>query len=243
MIRKFKNCIRKFVFKFIKPEIQYRYMPNSYSQAGEDMILNFLFANFRISQPSYIDVGANHPDSGSNTFLFYLRGSTGICIEPDKTLFDEICKVRPLDKCLNVAVSYNESKELDFYVFDEPSVNTLSKTDAQERIDGGEFKLVNTIKVPVLRLEDIIKENCTNLPDFISLDIEGVDFEVLKAFDFQKFPIPVWIVETIDYSPKPQKKKNNLLIEFMKQQKYFVYGDTYINTIFVLEEWYNNYKA
>ena len=242
MTNKIKNIIKKIVFRFIKPLIQYRDIINTYAQAGEDSILTLLFCSFKIFTPTYIDIGANRPDSGSNTYLFYLRGSRGICVEPDKNLFENFIKARPLDKCLNIAVGYNDDKELDFFVFDEPSVNTLSKKDAQKRIDGGEFKHIDTIKVPVKKLEEVIKENCVMLPDFISLDVEGVDHEVLETFDFDAYPVPVWVVETVDYSPHPQKIKNNLIIELMQSKSYFVYADTYINTIFVLKEWYDNYR-
>ena len=242
MTSKIKKIIKKIVFRFIKPQIQYTGDRNSYSQAGEDSILTFLFYSLKIFQPTYIDVGANQPQSGSNTFLFYLRGSKGICIEPDKNLFTDFVKARPLDKCLNVAIGNNNENELDFFVFDEPSVNTLSKKDAQERIDGGELKHIDTVKVKVEKLEEIIKEHCATLPDFISLDIEGVDFDVLKAFDFDAYRVPVWVVETVNYSPNPQKIKNNLIIELMQSKSYFVYADTYINTIFVLKEWYDNYR-
>ena len=236
MTRKTKDRIRKLVYRFIK-------LYNSYSQAGEDSILTFLFASFKIENPSYVDVGANRPDSNSNTYIFYLRGSRGVCIEPDKNLFENFVKRRPLDKCLNVAVGAGDIKEMDLFIFDDPAANTLSIKDAQERIDGGDFKHLDTKKVAVKRLEDIIKENCSELPHFISLDIEGFDYEVLKAFDFGTYPVPVWIVETINYSPNPQKTKNNFLIGLMQSKNYFVYADTYINTIFVLKEWFENYEV
>lgn len=242
MIRKVKNIIKKIVFKFIKPVVQYKSLQNSYSQAGEDLILSFLFNSLGLNKPSYIDIGANRPDYSSNTYIFYLNGSRGICIEPDRNLFENFIKVRPLDLCLNIAIGYNEDTELDYYVFDEPSVNTLSFKDAKERINGGEFHHIDTIKVPVKKLEDIIKTKCEALPNFISLDIEGFDYEVLKAFDFKNYPIPVWVVETIDYSPKPQKIKNYSLVDLMILNGFFVYADTYINTIFVSSLWFHNYK-
>ncbi len=53
---------------------------NSYSQAGEDRILWFLFKSLGIDRPRYVDVGANLPDVSSNPYLFYRNGSRGVCV-------------------------------------------------------------------------------------------------------------------------------------------------------------------
>lgn len=213
---------------------------NSYSQAGEDRILWFLFHSLGIERPRYIDVGANRPDVSSNTYLFYLKGSKGVCVEPDPSLFDRLQKARPDDQCLNVAVGYDGTREMDLFCFDEPSVNTLSEKDAQERMQGGQFKFVGLVKVPVMRLEEIIESCREGIPQFVSLDAEGVDFKILSNFDFAAYPVPVWVVETVDYSPSASKAKNAGIIELMKSHGFFVYADTYINTVFVDSNWYLN---
>ena len=59
----------------------------SYSQAGEDQLVRYLFQSMGIANPTYLDIGANHPYICSNTFLFYSRGSKGVCIEPDEYCF------------------------------------------------------------------------------------------------------------------------------------------------------------
>jgi len=59
----------------------------SYSQCGEDLIVNYVFGALNIKKPSYIDVGAYHPQHLSNTALLYERGSRGVNIEPDPKLF------------------------------------------------------------------------------------------------------------------------------------------------------------
>lgn len=64
--------------KFAKP---------SFSQCGEDLILRHLFDQLGIARPTYLDVGAHHPQMLSNTALFSATGSTGINVEPDPELF------------------------------------------------------------------------------------------------------------------------------------------------------------
>lgn len=239
MIKRFLGKIKRTVF----PQPIFINKFNTYSQAGEDQVLNFLFQTMGILKPTYIDIGANKPDFGSNTYLHYhITGSRGVCIEPDPHLFEIFKKSRSEDICLNLAIGFDDSKEADFFIFDEPSLNTMSEAEALSRDAVGEYKLVGKIKTPVVRLEEILQKYFTDLPHYISLDVEGIDFEVLKSFDFNTYLVPVWIVETIDYSPNHIKKKNWEIIEFMKTKGYFVYADTYINTIFVHSDWFYNFK-
>lgn len=229
------------MFLFNKPVIVKEY--NTYSQAGEDQILGFLFSTMGIEKPSYVDIGANKPDWGSNTYLFYKKwGSRGVCIEPDPHLFEAFKNQRPDDTCLNCAIGFDDTKEADFFIFDEPSLNTMSEEEANARHAVGEYKLTGKIKTPVMRLEEILEKYFPELPHFVSLDVEGIDFRILQSFDFDKFPVPVWVVETIDYSPSHIKMKNQEMFDFMKAKGYFVYADTYINSVFIRSDWFYNYK-
>ena len=227
MIRPIKNYIRKIVFRFIKPQIVTTHVtvPNSYAQVGEDIILKFLFNSVGIVAPSYVDIGSHKSDWGNNTYVSYLAGGKGVSIEPDPGLFTHYKDARPNDICINAAIGFDDAAETDFYLFDEPSLNTMSKEEANRRDSIGEFKLLEKIKVPMLRLENVIENNFTGLPHFISLDAEGVDFDILKSFDFEKYPVPVWVVETVDYSVSYIKNKNLALINFMETKGYFVYAE------------------
>jgi FkbM family methyltransferase len=240
MLQRFKNLIKKVIFTFIKVPVTVQV--NSYSQAGEDGVLNFLFETMRIQNPSYIDIGANKPDYGNNTYRFYLNGCKGILIEPDYSLYQALKAMRPNDAILNVAIGFDDQTEADFFVFDEPSLNTMSEEEAIRRDSLGQYKLVDKIKVKVATLASIIDNYCKTIPTFVSIDIEGIDFEILKSFDFNKYNVPVFIVETIDYSINHIKVKNKEMIDFMLDKGYFVYADTYVNTIFVHAKWFNEYK-
>lgn len=80
-----------------------------------------------------MDIGANLPISGNNTYLFYENGSSGVCVEADPSLIDDLIKTRKRDKCLNVGVTFDERKEADFYVFTLAGLNTLDKEEAEYR--------------------------------------------------------------------------------------------------------------
>jgi FkbM family methyltransferase len=216
---------------------------NCYSQAGEDRILAFLFQSMGITRPKYIDIGAYKAAFCNNTYLFYLQGSRGVCIEPDPRLFDALKATRTEDICLNAAVGLNHESEVELYLFDEPSLNTLSLEEAKRRDAVGEYKLIGSRKVPAVRIEDVIGAHFTELPSFISLDVEGVDYDILAGFDFDTYKVPIWIVESVEYSPSHVKARVNGLVELMETKGYFVYGYTYINTIFVHRAWFERHGS
>lgn len=240
MIRPLKDSIKKVVFKFIKPPVQYH--PNSYSQAGEDRIINFLLNGVGIHSPSYLELGVYSPDAGNNTYGFYLRGSKGVLVEADSTLIPKIIQIRPKDTVLNVGVGVSSIKEMDFYVFEEPSLSTFDKEEADFREANGSYKIEKVVKVELKSINEIIAENFDSFPDFLSIDIEGLDLEVLKTLDTKKYPIPIICAETCTYSENHIKPKDTRIAEYMLTKGYFRYADTYINSIFVHEEWFNSIR-
>jgi hypothetical protein len=94
------------------------------------------------------------------------------------------------------------------------------------------------VQVPLVNINRIIEENFKELPDFLSIDIEGLDLPVLKTLDFQRFPIPVICAETCQYSENHIKPKDKSIENFLVTKGYFAYADTYLNTFFVNEKWF-----
>ena len=210
----------------------------SFSQSGEDIIVKFIFYVLGIKTPAYLDIGAYHPRHFSNTFLFYKEGASGICIEPDPELCQYFQKKRPRDKCINVGVGIDNQVEANFYLMTPRTLNTFSQEEAEKATAMGR-SISKVVKVPLKGINELIAENFSGrCPNFISLDIEGLDFEVLKTFDFAKHRPQVFCIETLTYSETRTGKKLTNIIEYMKHKNYFVYADTYINTIFVdVEAW------
>jgi len=205
----------------------------SFSQLGEDQILHFLFQSVNIKKPSYLDVGANHPVSGSNSYFFYHRGSKGVCVEPEPHLFATIKRIRKRDICLNVGIGLNDSKEADFFIF-HPKYsgwNTFSREEAEYRKQSG-HPYERVMKMPLKNINEILTENFSSLPDFISIDVEGLDFDIIKSLNFEKFKPKVLVVETIRFGQTAKAEKQQSLIDFICNKGYFVYADTGVNTIF-----------
>jgi FkbM family methyltransferase len=217
----------------------------SYSQAGEDLIVQALFRSFGMEQIKYLDIGANHPDYISNTYLFYKGGSCGVTVEPNPKLFAKHRKVRPNDRCINAGIGFDGQAMADFYLFGgmADGLSTFSREEA-ERFEKtgvagiGRFKIKQVLKMPLMRINDIIEQ--AGLPDFLSIDIEGLDFAVLKTLDFVRFRVKCICVETIHYGEKSEPIRDKELVNFLTDLGYVVYADTGINTIFVDNCWFSN---
>ena len=234
MLSQIKRLIKKTVYSIVPPP----YIPPSYSQAGEDAVLRFLFNDKKLKKISYLELGTNTPDFGNNTYLFYKYGFRGVCVEADKTLIPRIKKTRPGDKVLNVGVSISGEKEADFYIFDISGINTFDKEEAEKRAAFGTYKIKATVKVPLVNINTLIAENFDHYPDLLSIDIEGLDLAVLKSLDYEKYPLPVICVETCTYSENHIRPKDPTIGDFLLGKGYEVYADTYINTIFVNKKWF-----
>jgi hypothetical protein len=209
----------------------------SYSQAGEDMLVNYLFSSFGIKNPTYVDIGANLPDRGNNTFFFYRRGSRGVCIEPDASLCALIRNKRPGDKVLNIGIGLQQESSADFYLFpgQHHSWNTFSAADAaaKEKESGVSPQ---KIQVPLRTVNSVLQECFDHCPNFVSLDVEGLDLAILKSLDLEKYRPEVFCVETVSFSIHNKEVKMQDTIDFMLSKGYVVYADTHINTIFCKSE-------
>lgn len=210
----------------------------NFSATGEDIIVLYLFQSVGITRPSYLDIGAGSPIFGNNTYLFYKRGGKGVCVEANPIVCRDLQKVRPRDLCLNYAVSAEDRNAVDFYIFDEKGISTLSKEEAAIREQSGHFKVEKKIQIASKTINYIIATGFSGYPDYLSLDIEGMDLEVLHSLDFQRFPIPVICVETVNYAEDHLRNKNGAIIRCLEEHGYFLYADTFINSILVNKAWY-----
>lgn len=158
----------------------------SYSQEGEDLVLSRLLDDVAIG--FYVEVGSHHPFRYSNTYLFYRRGWKGICIDPlpnSKALF---YKWRPRDLALEFGVSATSSN-MKYYLFNEPALNTFDPLLAKERDGLRNYKIMEAIDVPTLPLSSILDAHLSanQIIDFLSVDVEGLDLQVLQSNDWHKY--------------------------------------------------------
>jgi FkbM family methyltransferase len=205
------------------------YATKSYSQEGEDMILRRLFG--LKSDGFYVDVGAHHPRRYSNTNFFYKLGWSGINIEPNPDAMRVFRSGRRRDINLELGVS-DRAGLLKYHVFEEPALNTFDEAVAKSRLENTPYKLKNIVDVRVERLDDILTEN---LPrgreiDFLSIDVEGLDFKVLQSNDWQRFRPKCVIVEALG-SPLEHIKESAVYL-YMVRQGYELIAKTFNSLIF-----------
>jgi FkbM family methyltransferase len=172
------------------------YAVQSYSQEGEDLLLMSLFEDCR--DGFYVDVGAHHPKRFSNTQIFYESGWTGINIEPNPEAIKKFSTHRKRDINLCMGVGLEEGM-VEYFILDEPAMNSFDPKLTRERVDRGECRLLETLRVPVQPLNDILQKWALNRHiDFLNVDAEGMDLEVLQSNDWNSFRPQVVLVELLD---------------------------------------------
>jgi FkbM family methyltransferase len=159
----------------------------SYAQNREDIIINAFFPD--IKKGFYIDVGANHPEDDSVSKLFYDKGWTGINIEPNISLHRLLESRRQNDTNLNLGVSDKKS-ELVFREYDNHGLSTFSQESKEENESKkapGTQKFVDHV-VAVYPLKSVIKKYCpAQTINFMKIDVEGYEYEVIKGNDWKQY--------------------------------------------------------
>lgn len=207
----------------------------SYSQNGEDLIILNIFHLMENYRPSYLDVGAHHPINISNTALLYKRGSRGINVEANPNLIAAFKDQRPEDTTVNIGVGPQRGKQ-KFYCIDKWSGrNTFDKNVAEEFVkEHPKFKIDEIIEVEVITINDLVDNVAAGVfPDFLNLDVEGLEFEILKSADFVRSKPGVICVEAINGSDRDRSVN---LIELLEWRGYKPYAKTIGNIIFVTDE-------
>lgn len=163
----------------------------SYAQNCEDVLLERLFAE--VACGFYIDVGANDPVTLSVTKHFSERGWRGINIEPLPDACRRLQQDRPRDVTLNVGIASRRG-ELTFYeCLNNDALSTFSVEQAQRhRQAGWQF---SEHAVPVLTLAEVVRDYVSGTVDFLSIDVEGFEEEVLAGANLAEWRPRVVLIE------------------------------------------------
>lgn len=204
----------------------------SYSQEGEDLIVDRLLSGMK--QGFYVEVGAHHPFRFSNTYFFYKKGWSGICIDPLPGTKKSINRHRPRDLFLEVGMSSVQGT-LEYFMFNEPALNTFDPIVAKERDGLNEYRLVESRKINTYSLAQVLQKNI--LPnqsiDLLSVDVEGLDLEVLRSNDWNLFLPKVIIVECL--TTQLEGLDQDPIYLFLRDKGYVLYGKSGYSFIFILE--------
>jgi len=166
----------------------------SKAQARQDLIA--LFLNKFQRGGNYIEIGATDGVVLSNTHLLSRNfGWTGILVEPNLHYFKKLKKNRKTDKLFNCAISNSSGIEVDFFETKYPELSTLSIDYDDAWLNERNIGLKKT-KVKTLTLADLINNSGQESPiNFLSIDVEGAELEVLSSLNDTKVPILYICVE------------------------------------------------
>jgi FkbM family methyltransferase len=163
----------------------------SYAQDGEDVLLRRVFPDGSVGR--YLDVGANDPVLGSVTKHFYDRGWRGVNVEPIPGLFDRLRADRPRDVNLNLGLSDREGL-LTFY--ESPAIPGWSTFSAGLAASYRDRRIeLREHAVPVTTLALVCEEHVGGPIDFLKVDVEGFERQVLAGNDWVRWRPRIVVIE------------------------------------------------
>jgi FkbM family methyltransferase len=159
-----------------------------YSQNYEDLYLWRIFRHK--PQGFYIDVGAYDPNVDSVTKIFYDQGWSGINIEPVSSFIDKLKLERPRDINLAVAAAGSSGKRI-LHLYGDSGLSSLDLS-CQSLIQDSYRNQHYTAEVATKTLFEIINSYAPPSIDFLKIDVEGLEEEVLDGLCLSKLPKELW---------------------------------------------------
>ena len=225
-----KNFIRRiYIWQNIYIKNNYFFKKKSYSAYGEDLQIKKHFKkDFR---GFYVDVGCYHPVKANNTLLLYQKGWRGMNIDINKLSIDFFKHYRPEDLNLNLAIS--KKKINKFYYQKELSLlNSIIKKQANAAFQGP----ILTKKIRSSSLNEVLKNSKfkNREIDFLDIDVEGADLEVLKSLNFKTYNPKLILVEIMPENLEVKKMniKGSNIYKFLIKKNYKMIWTNKFSTLF-----------
>ena len=195
-----------------------------FSQANEDETIRKYCPE---SFGKYIDIGSGRPVSGSNTYFFYRLGWRGTLIDPlsRNQILGKI--MRPRDLVLKSLV--RQAGVTTFYELYPYEYSTTSESIAKDLMSSGKAKLVGKMSFTIVPMSDLIFPMSDLEPTFISIDVEGADFDVLASNDWTICRPRVICIE----SPVELIELGSKINDYLEQLNYKLVEQTSLSKIFV----------
>ena len=200
-----------------------------YSQWGEDQFINQFFKD-KIDG-IYLDIGCFHPVMYSNTCLLHRKGWRGINIDINPTSIDLFNILRPKDT--NLCTTINETKETFEIYYDDPfsPVNTLDK-QFYENLENKNNKNTKKLFVESKSMQEILNiSKIDKSIDFINLDVEGMDYKILKNINLNQLKPKLVSIETHNVDGLKSKDCESI-VKLMKESSFSIYKRVGPTTLF-----------
>jgi FkbM family methyltransferase len=199
--------------------IQRPFINLSFSQEGEDLILWRLLEGQ--NNGFYVDVGAHHPFRYSNTAKLHLVGWRGINLNPWPGSMDLFKKHRPQDINIETAIG-NHSGKLIYHIFSEPAFNTFRSEKVDWVLNNNKAQVIDKLEIDVVSLKSVLDKYLPEKTsiDLLSIDVEGMDLEVLKSNDWSLYPPRFIIVES--FMTRLDEQNSSEVHEFLVGKGYYI---------------------
>lgn len=182
--------------KYWTSQVHHSFKSNhSFSSGNEDL---FLVNYFHSRKGKYVDIGAGHPKHGSNTYLLYKMGWSGVTVDPIKGMYLLHKLIRPSDKQILGVVS-NQREKVTFYEYNPTEYSTVSPDHNSKMLKDG-FRPRRTYLVDAMQLCKVF-ELLPNKPvELLCIDVEGHDLQILSQLNQLKHFPEVICAEIINNS-------------------------------------------
>ena len=225
-----KNIFKHLYYLYYRPKI---FFPKkTYSTYGEDIIIEQFFKNKK--KGFYVDIGCYHPLEGNNTYLLFKKGWNGINADVNSLSIELFNRAREKDHNINLAVSDKKQKLKIYFRKKINMLNTSSKKLAKIHFRNG-FQERSINACP---LNEIIKKSKfdNRRIDFLNIDVEGKELNVLKSLNFTKYKPRLICIEIHNhekmYDQNYDYLKRNLVYKFLITKGYNVFWKNGFSFIF-----------
>lgn len=205
----------------------------SYAQEGEDLVLARLFE--REDGPGYfVDIGAHHPVRYSNTYYFYRRGWTGLNVDALPGTASLFRRMRPKDITIECGIGAKKGV-VTYFAFNDPALNTFSEQEALKK-NHPPYRVMSKAQLPVITLGKLLDQQWPKgrTIAFMSVDTEGLDYEVIASNDWDRYRPKVVLVELLN--TEIADVRSNPTARLLQAQRYRLYAKTCNTFFFVAEE-------
>jgi FkbM family methyltransferase len=205
--------------------------PLSYAQRFEDFHLWRALGD--VPNGFYVDVGAGHPVYDNVSFAFYLAGWRGLCVEPNPALAELARAVRPRD-LLHEGLCGATAGEATLYL--QREFHGLSSTIA-EHAQAAEKEVnrsAEAVTLPMTTLAALCEQHALASFEFLKIDVEGAETDVLRGADFSRHRPKIIVVEAI--KPLTLAPAWDDWEPFLARNGYSYEWDDELNRYYVAEE-------
>ncbi len=211
--------MNSFIFKYIKTIIKLCIgsgVQKSYSQFGEDVMMHSLCKD---KKGFYVDIGTYDPVLYSNTYALYKRGWSGLVIDPNIGLKSLYTLLRPRDTFVSLGIGSENVGT--YHRFNDGAYNTFNDEVAQKYKKLNWLHYIGSVECKITSLSSLITVYKIQKIDFLNIDVEGNDMNVLQSYDWSVRPRFI-SVESSDFNPNTPHE--NKLYKFLYSKNYKLVG-------------------